>query len=127
MATAVQKIAQTKIACRRGPTDALPRQSLIHRYLSLRFARRRPANGEIVSRFLKQLNAFMNDIVEYRGFIIFWQQALSPGKWSAGVTSACPSLFPASLYGCVHGDAPDAVLANAKARIDGMLDGLRAA
>jgi hypothetical protein len=48
---------------------------------------------------------------------------------AAGVTSACPSLSPAALYdaGCTHGDAQDAVLANAKARIDGIIDGLRAA
>ena len=68
----------------------------------------------------------MNDeLVEYRGYFIFWRKPLNGGKWTAGITSGCPSLFPAvepSGGGAIDGHSRDDMLINAKLYIDGMMD-----
>jgi hypothetical protein len=65
------------------------------------------------------------ELVEYRGFFIFWRKPLNSGKWTAGITSGSPSLFPAiepSGAGVIGGHSRDDRLVNAKLYIDGMLD-----
>jgi len=66
-----------------------------------------------------------NELVEYRGFFIFWRKPLNSGKWTAGITSGSPSLFPAiepSGARVIGGHSRDDMLVNAKLYIDGMLD-----
>jgi hypothetical protein len=66
-----------------------------------------------------------DELVEYRGFFIFWQKPLNRGKWTANITSGSPSLFPAiepSRAGAIDGHSRDDMLINAKLYIDGMMD-----
>ena len=50
-------------------------------------------------RIGKEVRMAPDAIVEYRGFLIYWQQQLGTAKWAANITSACPSLFPAGPVG----------------------------
>jgi hypothetical protein len=61
--------------------------------------------------------------IEYRGFFILWRDPLDGDAWTAIITAACPSLFPAiapneTIDGRDRGD----MLGNAKAYVDRLLD-----
>jgi hypothetical protein len=54
-----------------------------------------------------------DELVEYRGFFIFWRKPLNSGKWTANITSGSPSLFPAiepSRAGAIDGHSRDDML-----------------
>jgi hypothetical protein len=61
--------------------------------------------------------------IEHRGFIILWRNPLDGGAWTAIITAACPSLFPAIAPNeTIDGRGRDDMLGNAKAYIDRLLD-----
>ena len=70
----------------------------------------------------------MDERIEYRGHIIFWQKPLGGAKWAAGFTSGCPSLFPAVEpieAEAIQGHSCADMVVNAMRYIDGLLDRLR--
>jgi hypothetical protein len=67
----------------------------------------------------------MDERIEYRGHIIFWQKPLGGAKWAAGFTSGCPSLFPAVEpieAEAIQGHSCADMVVNAMRYIDGLLD-----
>ena len=74
-------------------------------------------------------HAVMHDEqIEYRGFFILWQNPLDGGGWTASITTACPSLFPAIAPNeAIDGRSRDDMLGNARTYVDRLLDHAQAA
>lgn len=69
-----------------------------------------------------------NEQIEYRGFFIFWRDPGGSDKWMGGITSGCPSLFPATApHEAIDGSSRDDMLGNAKTYVDRLLDHAHAA
>jgi hypothetical protein len=66
----------------------------------------------------------MEEMVEYRGYVIFWRRFCNDGPWLARIAAASPSLFPATAQLAateVHGLNRNDMLVNAKIYIDRLL------
>jgi hypothetical protein len=67
--------------------------------------------------------SFMDERVEYRGYVIFWRKPLNGGKWTANIASGSPSLFPAfGMNDAIDGKSRDDMLNNARMYLDRLLD-----
>jgi hypothetical protein len=81
----------------------------------------------IVSKSV-QRTLMHDEQIEYRGFFILWQDLLGGGVWTARITTACPSLFPAMAPNeAIDGHSRDDMLGNAKTYVDRLLDHAQAA
>jgi hypothetical protein len=66
----------------------------------------------------------MEEMVEYRGYVVFWRRFSNDGPWLACIAAASPSLFPATAQSAaadIHGRNRDDMLAKAKIYIDRLL------
>jgi hypothetical protein len=63
----------------------------------------------------------MEEMVEYRGYVIFWRRFCNDGSWLAHIAAASPSLFPttaATAATDITGLNRDDMLTNAKIYVD---------
>jgi hypothetical protein len=65
----------------------------------------------------------MEEMVEYRGYVIFWRRFGNDGPWLAQIAAASPSLFPATDRSMtdIYGRNRDDMVGNAKIYIDRLL------
>jgi hypothetical protein len=66
----------------------------------------------------------MEEMVEYRGYVVFWRRFSNDGPWLAHIAAASPSLFPATdrlAATDIHGFNRDDMVDNAKIYIDQLL------
>jgi hypothetical protein len=64
----------------------------------------------------------MEEMVEYRGYVVFWRRFSNDGPWLAHIAAASPSLFPAmDRLPTSMASNRDDMVGNAKIYIDQLL------
>ena len=66
----------------------------------------------------------MEEMAEYRGYIIFWRRFSNDGPWLAHIAAGSPSLFPSTAATAapdITGLNRDDMLTNAKIYVDKLL------